>query len=745
MKKKGFFSSKKNKKDKEDFYYGIQTKSIEEIKKDLEKTGETDLSGITFDDLFDTNVGKNAVQVEPDLSATQNIDLRQIMDESTKKDEFKEELIAEKPITIIVNKSSNSDEAENTDNVKYRDKLYPLHIINIDVLQSVIERESEILENKIKSQEKSDKVVQKIENNEGENLSEKTEEIDEGLNLTSKIVDAELKKIKKQIFEYGTKMIVNLLLTIVMVYIIAINNTTDVNFHTDSFIITNLVTLLLGTLVSVKVVLGGIKNLFTYKPSGDTAVAVAFIVVLVHLGYSYYDNSLIASGMTHLYTHIVLMSYFFNYLGKYIKARRIYGNIKYVLSKEQKYTVKIFEEYNVSLKMAQDILTNAPVFAYQKKCKSMDEFFKLSSVSDPSEYATRNIAPISLVLSMILAIATILMYKSVNLGVSVLAGSCCMTLVVMNTIIVNLPMKLLCRKIRQSGAMITNYESLEYLNRINAVMIDSTDLFPSGSVVLEEVKTFGKLDKNEAILYARCVMDEVGGILSGILNQIVGNREDKCVLESYTLEDDLGISGIVDGKKVLIGNRKMMTNHGVEIPENNVLSSYVKEGRNEILIAVDGEFSVMLILNYKVDIRKKNEVQKFEQSGINLIVRATDPNITSDLLTSKFQISESSINVVNGNLGNIYKKISEGVDEYSPVLASTKGRIESMANVICRAKIAKESVETLVSAQTIGALIGFVITVIITFLSVDKLDPFVITAYLLAWSLLSALVAKIKK
>ena len=208
------------------------------------------------------------------------------------------------------------------------------------------------------------------------------------------------------------------------------------------------------------------------------------MAVLVQTVFSLFFSSDLAEGKLHLYAVVLSAILFVNAAGKQTMLRRIHSNFRFVTSREQKYSVRTFDDYNTSLKMTKDCVAEKPLIAYQCKTGFLKRFLELSYNPDPAETASQFLAPIGLIASLVLCIACLLVTRSVPTALSALAAACCTCVAVANMLAVNLPISRLCKTARRAGAMVVGYEGVEELSNVNAVLVDAEELFPLGTVVL---------------------------------------------------------------------------------------------------------------------------------------------------------------------------------------------------------------------------------------------------------------------
>ena len=157
-------------------------------------------------------------------------------------------------------------------------------------------------------------------------------------------------------------------------------------------------------------------------------------------------------------------------------------------------------------------------------------------------------------------------------------------------------------------------------------MVDSTDLFPKGSISLSGTKTFGEQRIDRAILDASALMSAVGGTLREVFENVIQERKGKLPpVENASYEDKAGIIGWVSGKRILLGNREMLHKYKVNPPELDFEQQYVSGSKQVIYLAVERQLMAMFILTYEPDRKMALEIQRLEENGIAMIVRTWTP------------------------------------------------------------------------------------------------------------------------
>ncbi len=641
---------------------------------------------------------------------------------------------------------------------EYRSRSIPTHIINADVLQSALLSESEELLRTSGPEDAKRAPRRRVRNKKLEDRQEEppTPEIDAGESIDDYTGPEDAKSISHELRGDMRELTLRMMITGVCTLLLAgVNLVFGSQFGSGDtgslpvvYIVLTVVFLGVSIGVCYRTVFNGLKALFAFNANSDSAAAVASVAVAVQTVASVFFRSELENGKLHLYAVVLSAILFVNAAGKLTMIRRIHSNFRFVTSREQKYTVRTYDDYNTSLKMAKDSVAERPLIAYQCKTGFLKRFLELSYDPDPSEAASQMLAPIGLISSLVLCIVCLLITRSVPTALSALAAASCACVAVANMLSVNLPVSRLCKTARRAGAMVVGYDAVEQLGNVNAVLVDAEEIFPRGTVLLNGIKTFGnRAGAEEAIMAASALMKEIGGPLSGVFDQVISENEDALPeVEKFSYEEGGGIVGRVDGKAIYIGNRALLVNHRIEVPAREEETQYASGNKVVVYIAVDAAISAMLVLTYSADRRRKNELQRLEDSGISVLIRSTDPNVTPQTVSRLFGIDAASVGTLEGEMGQLAHGLMGETIPRADAVVATKGRMESMMNVVSDCVEEKRTVSLVVAIQNAAVILGFVLVAFMAcFGGMRQLSSFILFAFELFWLLVVLVLPKLRK
>ena len=274
----------------------------------------------------------------------------------------------------------------------------------------------------------------------------------------------------------------------------------------------------------------GLIPLVKLKGNSDTALAIASI----GMGLQSLISMFRLVGQTkfeiQFYSIIVSIGFLCNCIGKLMMVLRVKDNFKFISSETPSRAVKIYTNEEIARKMVSGTVNDSPIIAYHHKTKFLSNFLKISYAPDPSEDLAGKIAPVTAICSLAVAFLYGITHASFTGAVDTLAVMTAVSIPICTLLAVNLPMRMLCKKLNSAGAMIAGYPSVKQFCDTNSVMIDSNDLYPEGTVKLDGIKTFANHRTDESVLAAAAVLREAGSPMAAVFNRGMLNKEQNDAL-----------------------------------------------------------------------------------------------------------------------------------------------------------------------------------------------------------------------
>ena len=494
-------------------------------------------------------------------------------------------------------------------------------------------------------------------------------------------------------------------------------------------------------------IVNGILPLKRFKGNSDTAVAIASAAAAMQSVTALLTPDVYVDGTMYLYTPIVMLALLCNAIGKLLIITRTHYNFNFLVKPYPKYAGKIFTDKQNAEKMTHELPIRKPLIAYTRKARFMSNFLQLSYAPDPSEKSAARLAPYTSAFALVCGIVYGVMNRSFIGGISSFALTTAMSVPMMALLSINIPLRRLCKSALRSGAMITSYETVRQFSDTNAIMIDSSQLYPKGSVTLSGMRSFKQSKLNDALQAGAAIMNAVNGTMVHIFETIVQcSKNDLPRVDNVAYEDGKGIVGWVKDQRVLIGNRSLLSSHNITPPDPEIEEKYYKRGEDVLYISVGGDLIAMFILSYKTNKKVANELRALEQSGVSFIIRTVDPNITKEKAAERFGLFHRCITILPTGLGNICHDAMNGTEERSRAYLVTRGNISSFAKAVAGCLKMKLSVTLSNIFQWLSVGSGLMIVTMMSFVGgFEKLGCLEMLLFTGFWLLSSVIVSLIKR
>lgn len=516
---------------------------------------------------------------------------------------------------------------------------------------------------------------------------------------------------------------------------------------TQPYLILELIFLIIAGAFSWPVLYNGVRGLVRLHANSDSAAAIAAAAAAVQTVLLLFSTDQLESAAVHLYAPLAVLALFLNTLGKLSMVGRIARNFHFVAAPDRKMAVHLLHDHNTALQMARGCVADTPVIAYQARAGFLRNFLRVSYLPDPLEQNAPVAAPIGIVCSLILCVATLLLSHDALAALTAFTASCCVCTPMMGQLCVNLPLAQASRIVSRHGAMISGYEALDRFSDVNAILIDAKELFPKTNVKISGVRTFGDQRVDEAILEAAALLSETGGTLGEIFDDVIQSRRDLLPkVDSATYEDGKGISGWVSGHRVLIGNRALLEEHHITPPSRDFEKKNLVDDKQILYLASGGQLVAMFPLTYKTDRRRTVELCRLEDNGVSFLVRTCDPNITPELIARCFQLDKGSINVLPTRLGDVYVRAGENTKAPATAWMATKGRPTALMRLLTVCIRQRGNISLAVALQYVAVILGFTLVAFLScFSGLPKLSTLFLLLYELFWGLAIVILPKLRK
>ncbi len=207
------------------------------------------------------------------------------------------------------------------------------------------------------------------------------------------------------------------------------------------------------------------------------------------------------------------------------------------------------------------------------------------------------------------------------------------------------------------GVLIRNAEALERLERVDTLVVDKTGTLTKGKPSVTSVVPIG-IEKRELL---RIVGSVERGSEHPLANAILADVEEKGIalpeVSEFQSHPGKGASGVVDGKQVAVGNRHLMDELEILVPE--VPETYLGAGETEIYVSVDKRFAGWLVVADPIKDTSLQAIRDLRDLGIRVMMLTGDNRATAENVAGKLGITEFEADVLPEKKAEIVQRLQQ--------------------------------------------------------------------------------------
>ena len=221
----------------------------------------------------------------------------------------------------------------------------------------------------------------------------------------------------------------------------------------------------------------------------------------------------------------------------------------------------------------------------------------------------------------------------------------------------------------RSAVLIKNAEALELLEKVDTLVVDKTGTLTEGKPKLTAIFTLGSLDEPTLV---RLVASVERGSEHPLASALIRAAEEQKLTMSEAREfhyvPGKGVSGIVEGKSVLVGTERLLADEGITSSELDSRAETLRnEGQTTMFVAIDGKLAGVIGVADPVKAGAPEAIRDLKSQGLNILMLSGDNRATAQAVARKLGIEEVEAEVLPERKSEVIAGLQK------------KGRIVAMA------------------------------------------------------------------
>ncbi len=221
----------------------------------------------------------------------------------------------------------------------------------------------------------------------------------------------------------------------------------------------------------------------------------------------------------------------------------------------------------------------------------------------------------------------------------------------------------------QSGVLIKSAEALERMEKVDTLVVDKTGTLTEGKPSVVAIKTAAGVTEADLLrLTASLERSSEHPLAAAIVRSANARGIALAPVENFDSPVGKGVTGTVEGRKLVIGNRKIMTEGGIDTASLDQNADEMRrDGATAIFVAIDGKAAGIIAIADPIKATTPAAITALKAAGIRVVMLTGDNATTAKAVAQKLGITDIEADVLPQDKSKVVERFR------------TQGRVVAMA------------------------------------------------------------------
>jgi Cu+-exporting ATPase len=212
----------------------------------------------------------------------------------------------------------------------------------------------------------------------------------------------------------------------------------------------------------------------------------------------------------------------------------------------------------------------------------------------------------------------------------------------------------------QMGVLIKSAEALETAHKLTTIVLDKTGTITKGAPAVTDILAQG-IDENELLrLVASAERGSEHPLGEAIVESARAKNLELSQPQNFNAVSGKGIEAEIEGKRVLIGNIKMMRDNNIA-PDETAATRLASEGKTPMFVGLDGKFAGLIAVADPIKDSSREAIKQLHDLNLEVVMLTGDNKNTAEAIAAQVGIDRVLPEVLpDGKSEEIKKLQSEG-------------------------------------------------------------------------------------
>lgn len=270
--------------------------------------------------------------------------------------------------------------------------------------------------------------------------------------------------------------------------------------------------------------------------------------------------------------------------------------------------------------------------------------------------------PVVLVIALITLVGTYLYTGEINnavinaVSVLVIACPCALGLATPTAIMVG------TGRGAEEGILIKSGEYLEIAHKMDTIILDKTGTITKGHPTVVDIKNYSQYDNKKLLSIAASLEKSSEHPLGeAVVEYAKKNNIETLEVKEFNSITGKGIEGIIDEKKILVGNISLLEENNIKLSNEEILEieNYQVQGKTPLLISSKNEFLGIITVADEVKETSKEAIEELKNMGIDIYMITGDSEATAKTIGKEIGIENIIAEVLPKDKSSKVKELKE--------------------------------------------------------------------------------------
>ena len=253
--------------------------------------------------------------------------------------------------------------------------------------------------------------------------------------------------------------------------------------------------------------------------------------------------------------------------------------------------------------------------------------------------------PVVMILAVVSFIIWMIISKNfgtaINVFVSILVVACPCSLGLATPLAIVVSSGVASKK----GILIKNSEALENAHKVKTAVFDKTGTLTKGELTVSKIYNYSDSSEEDIIRDVAIIENKSEHPIAKAIVKYAGDLPNDSKLEDFKAIVGCGVTAILDGNKYLIGNKKLMTENGINLKNEDDENELSNSGNSLLFVAKEKSLIALIGVKDVVKENAKEVVRKLKEKDIKVVMLTGDNEKTAKVMANEIGIDEIIANV----------------------------------------------------------------------------------------------------